>query len=427
MLNHWLLLFAWMSIGLSFICPTYCAWMTLVGYAILLQLIPRYHSHSYHALVAAFILIAVFMIPLFSALKHFYYPLGIVLIIGSLFFFLTLYLWLWFLCADVVSHYHWMGISLITIFFWWFIRNYFFLWLGICSGLPILHPLLVLMVYKPVRFMVSIAGIELTLLMIILIVQGSLLGNRLVKFFLWAVLFLSLFFPLSIFESHGYHKIGVTRVPFIGGVHNEREHLQEIHCAVVQLLKKYPDLEMICMPESTIPWDLSDIQKTIFTQAIAQRVVVICGGHQKESEKLFNVAWIFDGDHCSFFKKCHLFRGIESPLKCICNFMRDGIFFDAPAEHSHGVLKDFKILICSELLFDVCLDDCKIIALVNDAWFGQTYISQLLVLLALLQSLHHNLQVLYVSYEYGLMIDGTSGTIFLLPTSSHKTDLGVYS
>lgn len=349
--------------------------------------------------------------------------------------------WLFQRCVQCLGVYSVGGKLLINTLMvafviFWIDRGCFFIF-GVIEGYPLMHPLLMLMHYPPLLFLLPFMGKQL-LTMIFLCFPASIVGFLLCKnrvagtcivlaIIPW-VLSVSLYTMQSAVQEPSWvkHIIAfphMTSCKSLYPVSMVKSVAQQIRA----ILEQHDDADCIIMPESAFDSEILSMVPELLAlwgeQYLAKPVHMIFGASRVRDGKYYNCClWIYNGVLQECFDKQHtmvLSERIPQWLGCqtISSMYRTNGCCEVAcgldprsAIHMKGVV--LVPYLCSELFFNEYPHDlCKepILALVNDSVFGQSYcsgyIQDLLVVLACFKALMWQRDIAYVSYAHTLFIN----------------------
>lgn len=353
----------------------------------------------------------------------------------------ALYAGLWFACAITITRLTraWWISWLCATWLYFFIVDRAILWIfDVVEGYELAHPVLPLVRYTPILFLIPWLG-----------KQG--------------LLFFLIVFQLSIVElihALQYNKpvmllmVVISLMPFLISwlparrTINRPEWLDRIVCmhvmpdpkrsmwqqahmirkALEQACRTRPDL--IVMPESTFPFCLNEHQEILkywHEYALPSTTELILGGHRREGNDVYNTLYFIRGDTIvELYDKQHGLLFVERVPHLFDYpalrkfFLSDSAPFCQSTKKSSSLQTSrFKCapLICSELFFshhDTHKELDLYVALVNDTWYC-AYQRFLMRQDARLKALLWQKDILYVSYSEAALFART-GVIFLLPT-----------
>lgn len=206
------------------------------------------------------------------------------------------------------------------------------------------------------------------------------------------------------------------------------ESIETIQEDIRALLKKYPDLELVILPESALFRLNLDTAQELATYwdapSVGKPIHILIGAFKWDGDLYRNtVYWIFNGRIMGSFNKRHTMAVTESVSWYNISFLRTLFHGVSPmVEPSDNprvpfpLFKDvsFTPYVCSELFFNDKPDDqyphSIITELSNDYWAKSTYIRHLMFLAARFKAIEWQRPMVYVSYYYDGFID-TDGTI----------------
>lgn len=190
------------------------------------------------------------------------------------------------------------------------------------------------------------------------------------------------------------------------------------HCR--KIIAERPEVDLIVMPESAC--NLSNAsQMDLWSEQYLGKAIHIVFGACRQQGDFFNntLYWIYNGVVQQCIDKKHAmllseripwwmnFKFIRSVYGNNSMMMTCSLDDRSMIDLGKGFV--FVPYICSELFFNhVPIDiqgTCAIIAAVNDTWFADSYIAQLLVMLARFKAILWQRDIVYVSYTQSLYIN----------------------
>jgi len=208
--------------------------------------------------------------------------------------------------------------------------------------------------------------------------------------------------------------------------------IEAIQQDIRTLIQKYPDLDLVILPESALfrlNLDTARELATYWNTVSVQKPIHILLGAFKWENNLYRntVYWIFDGTLQGSFNKRHPMAVTESVGWYNFSFLRTVFHGSSPTiAASDNPRIPFKIkdvsyvpYVCSELFFNDKPDDhyptSIITELSNDYWAKSGYIRRLMFLAGRFKAIEWQRPIIYVSYAYQGFI-GKDGTISSLKT-----------
>ncbi|MBN2267194.1 MAG: hypothetical protein JW725_02530 [Candidatus Babeliaceae bacterium] len=239
-------------------------------------------------------------------------------------------------------------------------------------------------------------------------------------------------------------RFAVVRLPFkpLATV-CEVEHLDFLSRSIAQLAVEKPEVSVILLPESSLPYCLNTHSSSMAALSLlSERKALVFSGHRQEGDSVSSCCYFFNGGQLSSWcEKYHLMFFVERapalfglPLPCSIGHLIgiDDFFVPGKRERVPFVVSGLSgepvsllyPLICSELFMtnqiaSVPSTNCAAVALVNDAWFAGSAQPDLMFGLALLKAWWYQKDLFYVGYRYATYICGRG-----LRRSAH---LAVYS
>lgn len=325
----------------------------------------------------------------------------------------------------VKSSYYSKMFPLIRIFLWTTALALFIFWTDrYClyifgmHGYPFMHPLMPLAQQPAFLWMLPILGKQLlTLLFLLVPVSLTLL--------LWyrngtsTLLCIAVMLPW--FWSQPCHKEQpvwhkqIKSLPCMIRAHSASAAINILTYHIKKLVATYPETSIIIMPESA----LDNIDHTML-HGFCTKMHLICGACCCEDENRYNsLYWIHNGAVCARFNKKDTMILTEHVADWMnADWLRKIYFKDKVAitrscnERMPITLSDsisFVPYICSELFFnehpDDCYPDISIVVIVNDTLLADSYMQELLLLLARFKAIQWQRDIAYVSYAYSVFID----------------------
>ncbi len=206
---------------------------------------------------------------------------------------------------------------------------------------------------------------------------------------------------------------------------SEVEGLQD---DITKLLQRYPDLEVVMLPESSMTRLNLDTARELATywdaQSVGKPISMLIGAYKWENDIYRNtVYWIYDGQIRGSFNKRHTMAVTETMGWYNMSFLQS-MFHESYALVKASInprlpfplLKEVSFVpyVCSELFFNDSPDDqypnAVITELSNDFWAKSTYIRHLMFLAARFKAIAWQRPIVYVSYYNKGFLD-TDGTI----------------
>ncbi len=308
--------------------------------------------------------------------------------------------------------------------------NYCFWIFGALEGYPLMHPLLPLVQKPALLMLMPIIGKQmLTLLFLLLPLSTTMLiwyKNKAALFFVCCVSgpwVISVCFAPTM-QMPEWH-LAIKSLPSMA-------HCQSNDPSVMirimgnefkKIIAKHPKTHIIIMPESAFNVsnfaELPEALQWWNEEHLGKPIHIIFGACRAEDNHYYNsLHWVFSGVLQSCFDKKHTMLMSER-LPAWMNtvvfqriYRRDGIIITQSCNERCAIelINDvpFVPYICSELFFnekrDNTYEHAAIIAIVNDMWFLDSYIQNLLVLLACSRALQWQRHIIYVSYAYSLFM-----------------------
>lgn len=188
--------------------------------------------------------------------------------------------------------------------------------------------------------------------------------------------------------------------------------------------QQYPQAEIIILPESAFNCDhlsTEPILCNMWSKAhLGKPLHILLGAFRWEQEKFRNsLHWIYDGALRGIFDKRHAMVLLERVPSSFDFPILHQLFFKEFHEVTPSLIPRprFEITerfsctpyICSELFFNEYPDDTypttPILAVTNDLWCINTYVTELMYLDARLKAIQWQRDILYVSFKYASYLD----------------------
>ena len=351
-------------------------------------------------------------------------------------------IWFWcsnFLCKKCNSNDVVMKISCFvgaTLLYYWWVNFGFFSLFGCFEGNQLQHPLLPLMIR--IAWMRAVALWPHGLGMVWLVCMQACCALVVLKHQRTVALVLAVLFFIPF--AAGWWLPDVSRRPLmldtIGCIiprseyedpWQAQEHLAELFASFAH------DALITCiiLPESSFAFPLNYWQRAVnvwYENLGNDDLYVVLGSHRKEREELYNSWYVlhqrriihyYDKTHRMFFTEHLPLWWSTATTKKL--FLENKMpFTQGKRKKEPFFLPDFFCIpyMCSELFFEPVgiMPSCKaeiLICLVNDSWFANGYIPQLLYLYARYKALVIKKDILYVSYRYAACITG-EGKVYTL-------------
>ena len=343
--------------------------------------------------------------------------------------YLALYAGLWFYGA---SKFGWVIVSWLFII----IMDRYCLWIfDYWEGYCCLHPLVPLMTQPKLFYFLPIIGTAgMTLLFLCTAASSAafLIKPRLKMGLLVLGLCLVWSTGFCIRREHvqptWLTKIGYARVPFVPFKKiNNLEHAQKICLELQRVMQAKSQVQIIFMPESTLPCALNNCPRveSCIVENI-QHVQLVLGSQRLEGDSVYNCCyWLGNNTVLNYYDKQHGVFFVERVPR-LFNFLSHS----QPFVQSTATRPIFKLLddvecmpvLCSDLFFahnnPAQSPEHILLCLANDAWFLGSVIPDLLFLSARLKSSSWGQQLLYVSYTRGVYFNGFGDV--------HRIDFDLY-
>lgn len=232
--------------------------------------------------------------------------------------------------------------------------------------------------------------------------------------------------PLHYHPDHLNHSAYVEPPP---GNH-PLDCAQELNRRITMTLEAYADISVIMLPESAYPFSFNKISEAVaLIGDVPQDIHVVIGSYDEQESSVANTLFVVSGQHViASYDKIKAVPCVEylpfpwSYSRCLRNLFlknkkewypknKDGVSFYF--EHVGYV----EPAICSDLFLGI--SDCLCLAksslpilwLVNDSWFLQDTIPELMYLFARYQAIVRQREIFYVSYRFGVWISSTGEVI----------------
>lgn len=324
-----------------------------------------------------------------------------------------------------------LWICSLAVFIFWVDR--YCLWIfGIPEGYPLMHPLIVLTHQGGLLLLLPVLGKQL-LTILFLLVPGSFVlllwyKNKKSMFFfviisgIWIMSWLIGFSQ----EKQAYWYDCLKSLPYM--VHCTSKNPEIIMKIVARhirdIVTKFPCSSTIIMPESAL--NITDFEnkpellRAWSEEHIGKPVNIIFGTCRMKNDHYYNsLHWVHNGVLQAFFDKKHAMLITEQlPHAVNYDFLRS-IYFKEGISITRScndrmLLKlsddiQFVPYICSELFFNEYPDDCykniPIMVIVNDTLLRDSFMQNLLLLLAQFRAIQWQREIIYVSYSRSVIID----------------------
>jgi len=355
---------------------------------------------------------------------------------------LALYAGVWFLLMTWVCKVDCYPVFILLFSYIFFmVMNEASLWFfGVVEGCLFFSPVVPLVAYKSMLFLLSIIGHRLALLCLLGVTVGIVYvyGRYTFRVFLMVCLMCGGVIGLfSVFQERVVQEIvdppfissvAWSSVPFdpIGTIpawRTTHDVYNVLRCASCD-----KEVRLVIFPESTCAWCLNDTSQMTYCvqQALTDSPGLTCivGSHRREGDDVYASLYVFTGNECrSSYDKQHRVFFVErlpwllEKVGWAGNLCQSCPFKQA---RSKRVLiscagMSFVPLMCSDLFFactapdlvNVMPDTC-VLCCINDAWFEGTFFPDLLYKTAVMQAVSWRRILVYVSHSRGrcLMRDG---------------------
>lgn len=186
-----------------------------------------------------------------------------------------------------------------------------------------------------------------------------------------------------------------------------------------QLLIRFPEVEIILMPESCL-LDGAIVATYAYyfsQQYVGKPIHILLGSFYEDKENYYNVCyWLYDGVIQARYNKRHTMPLTERipflfHYQCIKNLYFAGTTQVTRSENKKAYFQCLKNstwvpYICSELFFNTWPEDTThnpLIVLVNDRWCPVLYMRYLMVQVARFKALLWQRDIIYISYFFALV------------------------
>lgn len=432
--------------GSAYVCPVYLWWTIFIFLIPLFYTELAFHPHVPVRLrsgraalregwVWAFL---AFSLHLSGVLEGLFItaqgPLALRILVPLLVLFLAVaYGVIWFVSTQwfihLIGHHYRLGIWVVTtwLFFLWLEHGCIFM-LGAWEGYLLFSPVVPLVQWPALVYFMPTIGPVLFLLFFIVTqaVIAACLAHRL--HWMWA------FFLLSIWVSgvvlwYTEKRVGYTCPPLTCGTalfrpfDNITRNGRVVRDYSKELLKRYPETEIILFPETALRCPLvpgePDIVALWNSEHLGKPVTFLMGGFRWDNDIYRNtVYWIHDGKVIDLFDKRHTMALTErAPSEFLLGNtpLIKKVYFEkfpgiVPHKQPRPVWKigpDLTIIpyICSELFFNTNPDHTLragaiILALCNDNWLVRDYMRYQMFMGARYRAIQWQIPIIYVAHFY---------------------------
>lgn len=329
-----------------------------------------------------------------------------------------------FWCASKIVHLFSIESPLLRISLWTTALAFFIFWTDrYClyifgmHGYPFIHTLVLLAQQPALLWMLPILGKQLLTIFFLLVPASIVLVvwyKNLASVLLCVAVVLPWFRSQPFYEKSIWYK-HIKSFPCMIRAHTASGAMNILTYHIKKLIADYPEVSVIVMPESA----LDNIDHNVL-HGFCTKVHLICGACCCEDENRYNsLYWIHNGTvHARFNKKYTMLLTEHVADWMNADWLRNIYFKDKvvvtrscnermPIKLSDSI--SFVPYICSELFFneypDDCFPDTPIVAIVNDTLFIDSYMQELLLLLARFKAIQWQRSIVYVSYAYSVFID----------------------
>lgn len=306
------------------------------------------------------------------------------------------------------------------------------LWIfGNPEGYPLMHPLLPLTQWPSLLTLLPIVGKQVLTVFFLLVPLSVVVlmwyKNCAAIFFLSCAIGMWIEPALMFYDKKKYPRHErVASLPLMVNCtgNNPSVMMRTIgnHCR--KIIADNPPIDLVAMPESACnlsnDTEIKELVHWWGEQQIGKAIHIIFGACRQQGDCCYNtIYWVYNGVvQQSIDKKHAMLLSERVPWWMDFQIIRrmygkDGAMMTC-AEDNRSVMHmyhDFCFVpyICSELFFNEYPIDthngCAIIAMVNDTWFADSYIAQLLVALARLKAILWQRDIVYVSYTQSVRVD----------------------
>lgn len=344
-----------------------------------------------------------------------------------------------FLCTTVIIRFFAVQSPMLRLCMWFVTLVFFIFWtdryclwvFGIKEGYPLMHPLLPLVQEPSLLILLPIIGKSmLTILFLLVPVSGVLLlwyQNYIAAlFFVCAIIPWLLSYCLSTIQTKQpdwWYRVKSLPCMAYATVDNPVVTIKIVAYQLKKIIEKYPHTTVIVMPESA--FNITDFENRpalleLWNEYYLGKAVHLIFGTCRWKEGCYynSLYWVHNGVLQECFDKKHAMLITERLSEWMNNgliqqiYFKDGISITRSQNDRiklpiEGII--FVPYICSELFFNELPDDnyghVSIVAIVNDMLFLDSYIQQLLLLLARLRAIQWQRNIVYVSYGRSLCIN----------------------
>ncbi len=199
----------------------------------------------------------------------------------------------------------------------------------------------------------------------------------------------------------------------------------------IELLRKWPDTEIIIMPEAAFycsHLEQEEISAYWNEENLGKPMHIILGSFRWAQDNYRNsFLWFYNGVIQASFDKKHAMLLTERTPTLFNRATIHDLYFQRspeiiPSNNERPLLHitpdiDFVPYICSELFFNQYADDkhpdTTILAICNDNWAPE-YVGQLMKLCAIFKAVQWHRNILYISYAYTIYINTEGQSIDIM-------------
>ncbi len=319
----------------------------------------------------------------------------------------------------------------LAIFIFWVDR--YCLWiLGVAEGYPLMHPLMLLAQHSCLLLLLPILGKQL-LTLLFLLIPASVVAVVWYKNYKALLFFISAVAPWvgclymgipEIPKADWYYAIQSLPCMMHSTVANPLVTIKVIGRKLKDIVAGNAKISIVIMPESAFNStnfeDIPELLQLWSCEHIGKPLHIIFGACRVENGHYYNTLhWVNNGMLQACFDKKHAMPITERLPQMMNNdyirsiYFSDGVCITSSRNERIGLpLVDNLIFIpyiCSELFFNHVPDDCyqgmPIIVIINDTLLSNSYLQELLVLLARFRAIEWQREIVYVSYDQALFIN----------------------
>lgn len=321
---------------------------------------------------------------------------------------------LWFWSLKLFKNRIWLIVS--TFLHIYIVYSFSFFIFFVSTGYVLMHPFVPLAVNENFIKIISIIGIwPSTLLLIIFSLFTAQFFLNFSKQNLILTILLLMPFIIGFWIPITNKYINIEKIGYISPPKetNPYELAFKIKLKILDLIKKNPKLRIICMPESSFPFELNKYNELInwwFCDINKKNYKILIGAHRLENGKLFNTIYhLEDNNIINYYDKKDLMFFVEYlPFFWRNSNLIKSLFFNGEKEISQGNSESYFVLdkvaanicVCSELFFNNHQFDKGefILFFLNESWFSCNYIKRLLFLYAKLKETELNKKIICIGH-----------------------------